>query len=92
MGQYPDHHLLWRTKFAKIGTKQNAGTKIFSLVGKIKNTGLIEVPMGMTIREIVEEIVEVLRPTLSSKPYRPGAPPAAAFLQACLISASTMKA
>jgi NADH-quinone oxidoreductase subunit F len=42
--------------FSKIGTKQNAGTKIFSLVGKIKNTGLIEVPMGMTIREIVDEI------------------------------------
>ncbi len=43
-------------EFSKIGTKKNAGTKIFSLVGKIKNTGLIEVPMGMTIREIVEEI------------------------------------
>ena len=43
-------------EFAKIGTKQNAGTKIFSLVGKIKNTGLIEVPMGMTIKEIVDEI------------------------------------
>jgi len=42
--------------FAKIGTKQNAGTKIFSLVGKIKNTGLIEVPMGTTLKEIVEEI------------------------------------
>ncbi len=43
-------------EFAKIGTEQNAGTKIFSLVGKIKNTGLIEVPMGMTIKEIVDEI------------------------------------
>lgn len=43
-------------EFAKIGTKQNTGTKIFSLVGKIKNTGLIEVPMGITIKEIVDEI------------------------------------
>ena len=43
-------------EFAKIGTKGNAGTKIFSLVGKIKNTGLVEVPMGMTIGEIVYEI------------------------------------
>ncbi len=43
-------------EFAKIGTKQNAGTKIFSLVGKIKNTGLIEVPMGVTIKEVVDEI------------------------------------
>ena len=42
--------------FARIGTKGNSGTKIFSLVGKIKNTGLVEVPMGMTIREIVYDI------------------------------------
>jgi len=43
-------------KFAKIGTEGNSGTKIFSLVGKIKNTGLVEVPMGMTIKEIVYDI------------------------------------
>ena len=42
--------------FAKTGAKNNSGTKIFSLVGKIKNTGLVEVPMGISIREIVEEI------------------------------------
>jgi NADH:ubiquinone oxidoreductase subunit F (NADH-binding)/Pyruvate/2-oxoacid:ferredoxin oxidoreductase delta subunit len=42
--------------FTKIGTKGNTGTKIFSLVGKIRNTGLVEVPMGMTIEEIVGEI------------------------------------
>lgn len=42
--------------FAEIGTKENAGTKIFSLVGKIKNTGLVEVPMGITIREVVQGI------------------------------------
>jgi len=42
--------------FAKVGTKKNTGTKIFSLVGKIKNTGLVEVPMGITIKEIVNEI------------------------------------
>ncbi len=40
-------------EFAKVGTKGNSGTKIFSLVGKIKNTGLVEVPMGTTIGEIV---------------------------------------
>ena len=40
-------------EFAKVGTKDNSGTKIFSLVGKIGNTGLVEVPMGTTIREIV---------------------------------------
>ena len=43
-------------EFAKIGTKDNSGTKIFSLVGKVKNTGLVEIPMGMTIKEIVYDI------------------------------------
>jgi len=42
--------------FAKIGTKGNSGTKIFSLVGKIRYTGLVEVPMGITIKEIVYDI------------------------------------
>jgi NADH:ubiquinone oxidoreductase subunit F (NADH-binding) len=39
--------------FAQVGTEKSKGTKIFSLVGKINNTGLVEVPMGMSIREIV---------------------------------------
>jgi len=43
-------------EFAKIGTPRNTGTKIFSLVGKVKNTGLVEVPMGITIGEIVHDI------------------------------------
>ena len=43
-------------EFARVGTKNSKGTKIFSLVGKISNTGLVEVPMGMTIKEIVHEI------------------------------------
>jgi len=43
-------------KFANIGTRDNSGTKIFSLVGKIRNTGLVEVPMGMTIKAIVYDI------------------------------------
>ena len=43
-------------KFASIGTRGNSGTKIFSLVGKIKNTGLVEVPMGVTIGEIIHDI------------------------------------
>jgi len=42
--------------FAKTGTQNNSGTKIFSLVGKIKHTGLVEIPMGMTVREIVYDI------------------------------------
>ncbi|MBN2416706.1 NAD(P)H-dependent oxidoreductase subunit E [bacterium] len=40
----------------KLGTKTSSGTKVFSLAGKVRRGGLIEVPMGITIREIVEEI------------------------------------
>jgi len=43
-------------EFAKVGTKNNSGTKIFSVVGKIRNTGLVEIPMGMSIAEIVNDI------------------------------------
>jgi len=42
--------------FAGIGTKKSTGTKAFSLVGKVRNTGLIEVPMGTTLREIIYDI------------------------------------
>ncbi len=42
--------------YSKIGTEHSKGTKIFSLVGKINNTGLVEVPMGITLREIVYDI------------------------------------
>ncbi len=42
--------------YSKIGTKKSKGTKIFSLVGKVQNTGLVEVPMGITLREIVYDI------------------------------------
>ena len=40
-------------KFKAIGTEKSKGTKIFALTGKIRNTGLVEVPMGTTLREIV---------------------------------------
>ena len=43
-------------KFAAIGTEKSKGTKVFALGGKITNTGLVEIPMGTTLREIVEEI------------------------------------
>jgi len=42
--------------FANIGTETSRGTKVFALAGKLENTGLIEVPMGITLREIIEEI------------------------------------
>ena len=42
--------------FASLGTEKSKGTKIFSLVGKVNNTGLVEVPMGMELRQLVYEI------------------------------------
>ncbi|MCL2089425.1 MAG: NADH-quinone oxidoreductase subunit NuoF [Oscillospiraceae bacterium] len=42
--------------FSSIGTEKSKGTKVFALGGKVNNTGLVEVPMGTTLREIVEEI------------------------------------
>ena len=42
--------------FASMGTEKSKGTKVFALGGKITNTGLVEVPMGTTLREIIEEI------------------------------------
>ncbi|MBR6546183.1 MAG: NADH-quinone oxidoreductase subunit NuoF [Clostridia bacterium] len=42
--------------FASMGTEKSKGTKVFALGGKIQNTGLVEIPMGTTLREVVEEI------------------------------------
>jgi NADH:ubiquinone oxidoreductase subunit F (NADH-binding) len=42
--------------FASIGTENNSGTKVFALAGDLVNTGLIEVPMGVTLRHIVEDM------------------------------------
>jgi len=42
--------------YAKIGTEKSKGTKVFALVGRVENTGLVEVPMGITLREIIFEI------------------------------------
>ena len=42
--------------FASIGTETSKGTKVFALAGKVKNTGLVEVPMGITLRELIYDI------------------------------------
>jgi NADH-quinone oxidoreductase subunit F len=42
--------------FSNIGTRNSTGTKIFSLVGKVNNTGLVEVPMGITLRDIIYKV------------------------------------
>lgn len=43
-------------RFAAIGTKTSKGTKIFAVTGKVKNSGLVEVPMGMTLRQVIFDI------------------------------------
>ncbi len=42
--------------FASMGTEKSKGTKVFALGGKINNTGLVEIPMGTTLREIIYDI------------------------------------
>ncbi len=43
-------------EYAKVGTERSTGTKVFALVGKLRNTGLVEVPMGISIKEIIHDI------------------------------------
>lgn len=60
--------------YAKIGTRRSKGTKIFSLVGKINNTGLVEVPMGITLREIVYDIGGGVQDNKKFKAIQTGGP------------------
>jgi NADH-quinone oxidoreductase subunit F len=60
--------------YAKVGTDKSRGTKIFSLVGKIKNTGLVEVPMGITLREVVYDIGGGLKGKKTLKAVQTGGP------------------
>jgi NADH-quinone oxidoreductase subunit F len=60
--------------YAGIGTEGSKGTKIFSLVGKINNTGLVEVPMGVTLREIIFDIGGGIPDGKSFKAVQTGGP------------------
>ena len=60
--------------FASIGTEKSKGTKIFSLVGKIVNTGLVEVPMGISLREIIYDIGGGIRGGKKFKAVQTGGP------------------
>lgn len=60
--------------FRGIGTEKSKGTKVFSLTGMVKNTGLVEVPMGMTLREIVFDIGGGLRKGKKFKAVQTGGP------------------
>jgi bidirectional [NiFe] hydrogenase diaphorase subunit len=66
-----NHGAAW---FANIGTAKSKGTKIFALAGKVKTTGLIEVPMGITLREIVYDIGGGIPDDLAFKAAQTGGP------------------
>lgn len=59
-----------------MGTERSKGTKVFALGGNIKHTGLVEIPMGTTLREIVEDIGGGIPNGRSSRRLRPADPPA----------------
>ncbi|MDR1972915.1 MAG: NADH-quinone oxidoreductase subunit NuoF [Treponema sp.] len=59
---------------ARIGTEKSKGTKVFALTGKIKNSGLVEVPMGTTLREIIFEIGGGIKDNKKFKGVQTGGP------------------
>jgi NADH-quinone oxidoreductase subunit F len=60
--------------YASLGTERSKGTKVFSLVGKVKHTGLVEVPMGMTLRQIIYDIGGGIRGDKAFKAVQTGGP------------------
>ncbi|MGI6294630.1 MAG: NADH-ubiquinone oxidoreductase-F iron-sulfur binding region domain-containing protein [Armatimonadota bacterium] len=60
--------------FSNLGTEKSKGTKVFALAGKIKNTGLVEVPMGTTLREIIYDIGGGIRHDKKFKAVQTGGP------------------
>ena len=60
--------------YSQIGTKKSKGTKIFSLVGKINNTGLVEVPMGIKLKEIIYDIGGGIKDNKKFKAVQTGGP------------------
>jgi NADH:ubiquinone oxidoreductase subunit F (NADH-binding)/(2Fe-2S) ferredoxin len=60
--------------FASIGTEKSKGTKVFALAGKIKNVGLVEVPMGVTLREIIYDIGGGIQEERKFKAVQTGGP------------------
>jgi NADH-quinone oxidoreductase subunit F len=60
--------------YSQLGTEKSKGTKIFALTGKVNNTGLVEVPMGMTLREIIMDIGGGIKGGQSFKAVQIGGP------------------
>ncbi|SES88483.1 NAD(P)-dependent iron-only hydrogenase diaphorase component flavoprotein [Natronincola peptidivorans] len=60
--------------FSRVGTKDSKGTKVFALAGKVNNVGLVEVPMGITLREIIYDIGGGIRENKGFKAVQTGGP------------------
>jgi NADH:ubiquinone oxidoreductase subunit F (NADH-binding)/(2Fe-2S) ferredoxin len=70
--------------FASIGTEKSKGTKVFALAGKINNVGLIEVPMGITLREIIYDIGGGIKDGREFKAVQTGGPSGGCLTKAFL--------
>lgn len=75
------HGVEW---FRSLGTEGSPGTKVFSLVGKVKNTGLVEVPMGITLREIIYDIGGGVLNNRPFKAVQTGGPSGGCLPEDCL--------
>ncbi len=62
------------SEFVKIGNENNKGTKMFSLVGKVKNTGLVEVPLGVSLRSVIFDIGGGIQKNRAFKAVQTGGP------------------
>ncbi|MDA8168446.1 MAG: NADH-quinone oxidoreductase subunit NuoF [Nitrospiraceae bacterium] len=70
--------------FASLGTEKSRGTKVFALTGKVKNTGLIEIPMGIPLRDIVFEIGGGIENGKKYKAVQTGGPSGGCIPEDCL--------
>jgi bidirectional [NiFe] hydrogenase diaphorase subunit len=70
--------------YAQIGTEKSKGTKVFALAGRVQNTGLVEVPMGITLREIVFEIGGGIPEGRHFKAVQTGGPSGGCLPEECL--------
>ena len=75
--------------FASIGTERSKGTKVFALTGKVNNTGLVEVPMGITLGDIIFDIGGGIPDARSSRRSRPAARSAGVCRRRCSTPPST---
>jgi len=80
----PDIIRLGHAWYSAVGTERSKGTKIFALAGKVKNTGLVEVPMGATLREIIYEIGGGIPGNRAFKAAQMGGPSGGCVPPSCL--------